>query len=489
MSTTTKRCDECGRLTANYQRVYRGSRYCGSCYARVLQPRRCSRCNKITRLHVGEPEALCRQCERDVPCVRCGKLSYSIGRITPYGPVCNACSVHFREERPCIRCGKLSRLLSRNLKAGIEEQVCPACQRVDHGTCSRCRRSRQLLDDDHGRKVCKTCLEGGSIPCSQCNKPMPAGRGQRCESCYWAGLAAKRAATASEVFPLREHAEVFRDFARWLCTEVGAQKAAVTLLKYLPFFVEVASLGVKTPPYPELLQYFSTMGLRRNLLPMRFFELTSRVVVDEQQKQDASDQRRIEATLSGAPSASCLRELLHQYHGALRRRLAAGKTSLRSVRLSLTPAAALLTIAAESGRSLPTQDDLLQYLSSTPGQWAAVTGFVNFLSVEHGAPLQMPAKTESRSTFRLRRGLERAIAKQLESDLSEPAARAALLESALRYFHHMPARVAKQAVAGGSLTASTDGSAFVFHAGTSYRLPLEVSRRLLAGPVKSSACS
>ncbi|MBK9497575.1 MAG: hypothetical protein IPO08_24240 [Xanthomonadales bacterium] len=288
---------------------------------------------------------------------------------------------------------------------------------------------------------------------------------------------------------MREHAEVFRDFARWLCTEVGAQKAAVTLLKYLQFFVEVASLGVKTPPYPELLQYFSTMGLRRNLLPMRFFELTSRVVVDEQQKQDASDQRRIEATLSGAPSASCLRELLHQYHGALRRRLAAGKTSLRSVRLSLTPAAALLTIAAESGRSLPTQDDLLQYLSSTPGQWAAVTGFVNFLSVEHGAPLQMPAKTERRSTFRLRRGLERAIAKQLESDLSEPAARAALLESTLRYFHHMPARVAKQAVAGGSLTASTDGSAFVFHAGTSYRLPLEVSRRLLASPVKSSACS
>lgn len=480
MGTMKKRCDECGRLTPKYQRIHKGIGYCGSCYARVFQPRPCTRCNKIARFHIGEPEALCRQCERDVPCIRCGKLSFSIGRITPYGPVCNACSVHFREERPCPQCGKLSRLLSRNSKRGVDEQVCPACQRMGHGTCFRCRRSRQLLDDGGGHKVCKKCLDGGTIPCPQCKKPMPAGRGLRCENCYWTALTAKRAATASEVFSVREHAEVLRDFAKWLCSEVGAQKAAVTFLGYLPFFVEVASLGTKTPSYHELLKHFSTMGLRRNLLPMRFFEVTSRIVVDEQQKQDDSDRRRIEATLSSISSAGRLRELLDQYHATLRLKLAAGKTSLRSIRLSLTPAAALILIAAESGRALPEQDDLSQYLSTTPGQRAAVTGFVNFLKAEHQILLQMPASTGGESAFSSRRELERTIVKQLQSDLRDLIARTALLISALRYFHHMSARTAKQTATSGLLMASTDGYAYVFHADTKYWLPLEVSTPLMA---------
>ena len=427
MSTMETQCYECGRLTPKYHRIHKGNGYCGSCYARLFKPRPCPRCNKIARLHVGEPETLCPRCERDVPCVRCGKLSYSVGRITPYGPVCNPCSAYFREERYCARCGKLSRLLSRISRLGAEEQICPACQRMDHGTCFQCHRSRQLFDDGNGHRVCKKCLEGGIVRCCRCNKPMPAGRGLRCENCYWTALTEKRTAMASEVFSRCEHAETFRAFAEWLCREVGAQKAAVTLLRYLPFFVEVASLGTKTPPYQELLQHFSTMGLRRSLLPMRFLEATSRVVVNEQQKLDASDQRRIKSTLSNASSTSHLRKLLDQYHEALRLKLAAGRTSLRAIRLSLTPAAALVSIAAESGHVIPEQDDLSLYLSSTPGQRAAVTGFVNFLRVEHHAQLQIPTKTGEGNTFCVRRKLEQTISKLLQSDLREPTARTSLL--------------------------------------------------------------
>lgn len=476
-----KRCDECGRPTPKYHRIHKGSGYCASCYARLFKPRRCPGCNEIARLHVGEPEALCRRCERNVPCVRCGKLNYAIGRMTPYGPVCNSCSVYFREERRCAICGKLSRRLSRISRLGVEEPICPACQRKDRGTCFRCHRDRLLFDDGTtGHRVCKKCRDGGIVPCPRCHQPMPAGRGLSCERCYWTALAVKRAATASEVFPVREHAEIFRDFAEWLCGEIGERKAAITLLRYLPFFVEVASLGTRTPPYPKLLQHFSATGLRRNLLPMRFFEAKVRVVVDEQQKQDNSDQRRILATLSSVPSMGRFRELLDQYHTFLRLKLVAGKTRLRSVRLSLTPAAALVSIAAKAGHALPEQDDLSQYLGSTPGQRAAVTGFVNFLREACHVPLQMPVKKEGRDPFLVRRKLEWSIAQQLRSDLWEPSARTALLANALRYFHHMPVRAAKQVATTGALMTTSDGRTFVSHSGNEFWLPAEVSAPLIA---------
>ncbi|MFA9440834.1 hypothetical protein ACDA63_14450 [Uliginosibacterium sp. sgz301328] len=315
---------------------------------------------------------------------------------------------------------------------------------------------------------------------------MPAGRGVKCEACYWRTLATKRAATASEVFSKREQANIFCAFGEWLSNEVGEQKAAVTVLRYLPFFVDVASLGTMVPSYQELLEKFSTLGLRRNLLAMRFLEMTNRIVVNEQQKRDASDLRRIDAALSGAPSVGRLREALDGYHAVLRSKLAAGKISVRSIRLSLTPAAALIAVAAKSDHQLPEQADLSRYLSVAPGQRAAVTGFVSFLKMEYKAQLEVPAKASNGDTFEVRRSLERAIAAQLKSGVRNPAECTALLVNALRYFHHMPARTAKSVAVVGILTEAPDGNVFVLHAKTKYRLPREISVPLMMNKVSAN---
>lgn len=132
-------CDECGRGSPKIHRLYKGHRYCASCYARVFKPRSCPRCNIIARPPKDDPSAQCRRCALDIPCLRCGKAKYAMGRITLYGQICNACSAYFREERACTKCGQLSRLLSRSSRFGEEEQICPACQRVDHGICFLCR--------------------------------------------------------------------------------------------------------------------------------------------------------------------------------------------------------------------------------------------------------------------------------------------------------------------------------------------------------------
>lgn len=130
-------CDECGRKVAKLTRVYRGHGYCATCYARVFKTRPCSKCHVLARLHKKEANAICRRCEHMQPCVRCGKFNRPVGKITPYGPVCNACAVHFREARPCPLCGRSCRRLSRLSRLGSDLQIAEAATLPDRSWRSK----------------------------------------------------------------------------------------------------------------------------------------------------------------------------------------------------------------------------------------------------------------------------------------------------------------------------------------------------------------
>ena len=116
----------------------------------------------------------------NLPCIRCGKLGYKIGKISEYGQVCNSCAVYFREPRPCPICGELSNRLSKYAAGGFLVQVCPRCARTKHATCPACRHHRLLQLATDGRMLCKSCSTGEIKHCSTCDSPMPAGRGKTC---------------------------------------------------------------------------------------------------------------------------------------------------------------------------------------------------------------------------------------------------------------------------------------------------------------------
>lgn len=176
-----KSCDQCGRAVEKFHRIYHGENYCTTCYYREFKPRQCSGCGQNARLHRKHSEALCQKCEiQGKPCIRCGKTEFSMGRRLPEGPICNVCSVHYREPKKCGYCGELSKYLSRDASLGFDDPACQKCRRKHFGTCAVCRRHRVL---DQGSKQCSKCNENSFISCENCHEPMPAGYGNSCETC------------------------------------------------------------------------------------------------------------------------------------------------------------------------------------------------------------------------------------------------------------------------------------------------------------------
>jgi len=210
---------------------------------------------------------VCRHCEVARPCLRCGKTDYRIGRVTSSGPVCNSCAKYFKEAEACELCGKLSKRLTRISRFKHDLRLCPQCARADHGNCHACHHHRLLMVTGDGRRLCKACFEGALIPCQECGQPMPAGRIAQCEACYWRSLLKKRIAMNQAAFSAQTMARRFEHYAVWLTATVGENKTAITLNKYLPFFLEMEKLWKDIPDYARLIAHFSAEGLRRVRLP------------------------------------------------------------------------------------------------------------------------------------------------------------------------------------------------------------------------------
>lgn len=462
-------CDDCGRQIAKAHRVHRGYRYCATCYSRVFKRRMCPKCGNIARLPKSDPTALCHNCETNKPCIRCGKVRYAIGRITAYGPVCNSCSPHFRKPEPCEVCGVLSPRLTRVSRLEHGCRVCPKCARIDHSTCPACTRHRRLQEAPDGRMLCRACSEKGELPCPQCREPMPAGRGRQCHQCYWKGLLEKRIRMDCAAFSSPRMVAYFEAFGNWLREEVGENKAALTVHRYLSFFLEVERQWKGIPKYTTLLEFFGAAKLRRVLLPMRWMEETGLVTSDAAAKAEDSDRRRIAVTLDRLKKSSKARLILQGYHKALLEDLKAGKTTLRSIRLALSPAATLLWTANERERMPPDQGVVEAYLGKTPGQRASVARFVRYLREEHGAKITLPKANPDKAQRRRRKKLEAKMLALMQEGGESDEFKLRWISVTLAYFHGLPQKV------GGLLREQdlnqVDGGMFVTWGNKQFWLP------------------
>lgn len=467
--TEARHCDECGRSITKVHRIHKGQKFCAACYKRVFKHRLCPQCGNRARLPKDDPKAVCLKCEVAKPCARCGRTDYAVAKVTSYGPVCGSCAHYFREPELCEECGTPSTLLSRVKRLGAEKRLCPICARADHGTCAACRRHRLLQELSDGRRVCQACLQGGEIPCPVCMKPMPAGRGKQCETCYWTDTLRKRVRIDQAALSTPLIAESFGKFSEWLLAEVGANKAAISVHRYITFFQKLDQRWGCIPEYQKLLEAFGAERLRRVRIIMRWLVQARHITLNTQAREEDSERRRIEALMVSVPAGSKAAQTLASYRNRLMERVKEGKSTLRSVRLGLRPAVSLLLTADTEGALLPNQEILDRYLMGIPGQKAAVTGFVNYLGDACGVMLVPRVDTAKVAAARKKQLEVELKALMLESGEGEEFQRR-WLSVALAYFHGLPTSVGLS-VKDEQVTVHDDGGMTIVWSDRDYWIP------------------
>ncbi|PTT33103.1 hypothetical protein DBR18_01725, partial [Pseudomonas sp. HMWF021] len=167
---------------------------------------------------------------------------------------------------------------------------------------------------------------------------------------------------------------------------MGAQKAALKLKHYVPFFSFLDAHPVGLPSYVFLLEHFSAEGLRRMQTPMLWLNARYGVAADEQLRNEHSEKRRIQELIESTPAGVGLEALLG-YREYLRTKQGDGSTSISSVRLSLRAAKNVLASASQQFDTLPTQKTVTAYLIQSPGQRATAQGFIGYLNRTNGLSL------------------------------------------------------------------------------------------------------
>lgn len=221
---------------------------------------------------------------------------------------------------------------------------------------------------------------------------MPAGYGTRCERCYWTATAERRIHMDRAAFAKSGLADEFGEFGTWLIRAVGPRRAALTIHRYLGFFEAIEKRWARIPPYEALLRHFGAEGLRRVRLPMRWLREEKGVETDPIARTVDSEWRRINRIMATVPSESAAGNALHAYKTGLLRKLSIGKTTIRSVRLALRPAANLLLRTSEEGGMIPEQSDVDRFLAESSGQRAAIKGFVEFLNSRHKQSISVSSR-------------------------------------------------------------------------------------------------
>lgn len=298
---------------------------------------------------------------------------------------------------------------------------------------------------------------------------MPAGCGKQCPRCYWFGLLEKRIRIDCAAFSSPQMTAHFEAFGQWLGRKVGEKKAALTIHRYLLFFMDIEKQWKTIPAFSTLLAHFGTLHLRRVLLPMSWMEESGLIAPVSTAKEEDSDRRRIEVTLDRFPKGSKERAILASYHKGMIESLNAGKTTLRSIRLALSPAAALLLKAREMKNQPPDQKTLDAYLEKTPGQRAAVSGFVRYLRDIHGAEIALPKVDTVKAERHRRRKLELEMLQLMREGREDEELRRRWLSVALAYFHGLPKKVGR--MVGSKDIVLDDSGMSVIIDGSSYWIP------------------
>jgi len=262
-------------------------------------------------------------------------------------------------------------------------------------------------------------------------------------ACYWRGLLKKRIDLNQAAFSAQTMARHFEHYAAWLAVTVGENKAAITLNKYLSFFLEMEKVWKDLPDYARLVAHFGAEGLRRVRLPIRWMEETGLIVKDVTVQAEDSEKRQIACMLKALEGDLAGLPILKGYHDSLMVKAKAGKLSLRSVRLAMSPAKALMLEAQKMGLKKPDQRAVDVYLAKVPGQYAALTGFVRYLRESYSVEVVMPKSQEGAAKKACQRKLELEILAMMREGGEGEEFLRRWVSVGLAYFHGLPRKMGR----------------------------------------------
>ncbi len=432
-------CDECGKQVTSISRRYRGLRYCSRCYSREFKHAECPNCHKLARIYTRDKGALCYKCYFKQPCIRCKKDNYLTGKDTRYGPVCKVCSIYFRLPQTCYKCSK-SVYQYTYYNQAEELYLCLKCAyKNGHRTCPECRRYRKVFYDNSGDFLCFKCLTLGKIKCPICNNLMPAGRGDKCEICYWKITLNKRIHINLSAFSDSNIKKNFIVYSHWLEHKLGPKKASLLINKHVLFFIYYEKFSdrkqidefIITPKSNIKIKSYKLVNLWISENQIKEFQKST---IDKIKELDL-----IKKILSELKEQSQGHKILMQYFAKLVMKENIGSTTLRSIRLALRPACDLLKTAQYCNLDLPDQKVLIKYLSTTPGQYSSINGFVNFLNSSYQIKLDIKSKEIRKSIeIQKRKSIEVRlinITKKLRVDPNNVILRERWITLAMLFFH------------------------------------------------------
>lgn len=477
-------CSSCHEYKTGRRYRRNGHQYCSICKRLEFHRANCRQCGKNALLLRDNPNGLCRKCEiADRVCIRCGRSNMNWGQVTKDGPVCPSCSYYFRNEKSCSRCGRLRKRVYRSPEYGIHELICDSCLNADiKFNCSACYQFRNGFICTLDRKVlCETCSILPDKSCQQCHKPMSAGRGKVCRDCSYRNRFLKRVAiNKTALSPLWR--EYFSTYANWLLNHAGSLRASLLINQHWPFFRKLDRITQEIgqiPTHQELMRYMTVLEMRRSLLVTQFLDESNIITQDAQTKADAAEWDYMDRMKLRLATNKELESIFVGYRDYMLKRVETGKTSLRSVRLAMTPTTRLLELSGLMNKSLPDQSVLIQFLWQHAGQRAAISGFVNYLNDKHGTALVLPKKGED---IRLvlkhpKEGREKMLRKKLfdylNSTSTDPRLPRMILRAALGYLHsvHLPKDIV---IENFMWRPEADGSAVLMMGGWEFWLPKKV---------------
>lgn len=385
MKVSDTNCDYCHEKLSEWDYRYHGKHYCRKCYNYLFHFKICSVCNKRRKVYYSLKPPICKFCQvKNKPCIRCGKKEYSFGKITEHGPVCNSCAKYFTEQKTCSECKtKNLNVSNRKLPDGATKLLCQKCYNKKLPVCNSCgyrRKPYSYLLDNH-KPICNICSIEVERECKQCHKPFPAGFGNICSNCITKNSIDKKTAFISS--SLSEHmSKYFKEFSVWLHKRRGSSFTSNHIQHYHKYFFDIdelcSELG-RLPIYEEVVDKFTVAQTRKYLSVTIFFDEKGLIKVDKGIQEEYANLGMIDKYLDTFKSYSYRHKLLHGYFEYLYNKYKNGKTTIRSIRLALTPAIKLLEYCDHFNTEKPDMNILSGYLWLYPGQKSSITGFINFL--------------------------------------------------------------------------------------------------------------
>ncbi|MCO1334536.1 hypothetical protein MO867_09315 [Microbulbifer sp. OS29] len=301
---------------------------------------------------------------------------------------------------------------------------------------------------------------------------MPAGRGRQCEGCYWAFLVEKKITINGALLECVDIKNLFEEYIYWLCDRSGHKKAALSIAKDVLFFRCIEKKWINIPSYTDLLTFFGAGELRRFINIVKWLSESGYIAIDSVEKNKITEEQRIVRILKRLQPGSVASEVVLKYEKNLRSKLANGKLTLLTIRLSLSAATGLMLEQFASNDTLPSKESLVKYLSQRPGQLATISVFIRFLNKEMGHDLtcestELKKIVDKKRKIILENKLSRLSRKKwTKNDLYQ------WVKITLEYFHDQKCIRKKDLLGLEDFVLSSKKDLYVILGGKKYYIPL-----------------